>query len=160
VPVICSLHGVVFGGGLQVALGADIRYASPDARFSIMESKWGLIPDMAITTTLRDLVAPDKVKELAWTARVFDSAEASSMGLVTATVEDPLAACFELARACASRSPDAIRGVKSLVNQAWQVSEAESLALEASIQSGIVGRANQAEAVAANIGKRKPQFKD
>jgi enoyl-CoA hydratase/carnithine racemase len=160
VPVICSLQGVVFGGGLQVALGADIRYASADAKFSIMESKWGLIPDMAITTTLRDLVAPDKVKELAWTARVFDSAEAGSLGLVTAIVDDPLAASFELAHACAARSPDAIRGVKSLVNQAWQVSETESLALEARLQSGIIGGANQAEAVAANIGKRKPEFKD
>ena len=160
VPVICSLQGVVFGGGLQVALGADIRYASSDAKFSIMESKWGLIPDMAITTTLRDLVAPDKVKELAWTARVFDSAEASSLGLVTAIVDDPLAASFALAHACASRSPAALSGVKSLVNQAWQVSEAESLALEASLQSGVIGGANQAEAVAANIGKRKPEFKD
>lgn len=82
------------------------------------------------------------------------------MGLVTAIVDDPLAASFALAHACASRSPDAIRGVKSLVNQAWQVSEAESLALEASLQSGIIGGANQAEAVAANIGKRKPEFKD
>lgn len=160
VPVVCVLEGIVFGGGLQVALGADIRYAGPDAKLSIMESKWGLIPDLAITTTLRDLVCPDKVKELAWTARVLTSAEASSMGLVTAVVDDPLAASRALANECASRSPDAIRGIKTLVNQAWQLSESEALALEASLQSGIIGGANQTEAVAANLGGRKPEFQD
>ncbi len=160
VPVICALEGVVFGGGLQVALGADIRYASPDARFSIMESKWGLIPDMGISTTLRDLVAPDRVKELAWTARVLDSAEAMALGLVTAVVDDPLSASRKLAAECATRSPDSIRGIKSLVNQAWRLSDAESLSLEARIQGGIIGGENQLEAVNANLGKRKPDFKD
>lgn len=160
VPVICALEGVVFGGGLQVALGADIRYASSDAKLSIMESKWGLIPDMAMSTTLRDLVAPDKVKELAWTARVLDGDAACSLGLVTAVVDDPLAASHALAKECASRSPDAIRGIKTLVNAAWQVSETEALALEAKLQSGIIGGVNQTEAVAANLGKRKPEFRD
>lgn len=160
VPVICALEGVVFGGGLQVALGADIRYASPDARFSIMESKWGLIPDMGISTTLRDLVAPDRVKELAWTARVFDSAEAAESGLVTAVVDDPMSASRKLAAECAARSPESIRGVKTLVNQAWRLSDAESLALEARIQGGIIGSDNQVEAVNANLKKRKPDFKD
>jgi len=160
VAVICALEGVVFGGGLQIALGADVRYVSRDARLSIMESKWGLIPDMGISATLRNLVAPDKVKELAWTARVFDSSEAASLGLVTAVVDDPLAASHTLAADCASRSPDAIRGIKSLVNKAWQISEPESLALEARLQSGIIGRANQTEAVAANLGRREPEFND
>ena len=71
VPVICALQGVVFGAGFQIALGADLRYAAPGTQLSIMESKWGLIPDMAITTTLRDILPPDRVKELAWTARVL-----------------------------------------------------------------------------------------
>ena len=160
IPVICALEGVVFGGGLQVALGADIRYASPDARFSIMESKWGLIPDMAISTTLRGLVAPDHVKELAWTARVLDSTDAKTLGLVTAVVDDPLAASRKLAAECAARSPDAIRGIKALVNDAWQVSDADALALEARLQSGIIGGKNQLEAVSANLNKREPNFKD
>jgi enoyl-CoA hydratase/carnithine racemase len=160
VPVICALEGVVFGGGLQLALGADIRIASPDARLSIMESKWGLIPDMALTTTLRGLVAPDKVKELAWTARILDSREAQELGMVTTVADDPLVAARMLAADCAARSPDAIRGIKALVNQAWQLSEAESLALEARLQSGIIGGANQIEAIAANLQKRKPAFKD
>lgn len=160
VPVICALEGVVFGGGLQVALGADVRYASPDAKLSIMESKWGLIPDMAITTTLRGLLKPDHIKELAWTARVLDSSEAKSLGLVTAVVDDPLGASRKLAAECAARSPDAIRGIKTLINKAWQMSEADSLALEAQLQSGIIGGENQLQAVSANLHKRKPDFRD
>jgi enoyl-CoA hydratase/carnithine racemase len=160
VPVICALEGVVFGGGLQVALGADVRYASPDAKLSIMESKWGLIPDMAISTTLRGLLKPDHIKELAWTARVLDSSEAKSLGLVTAVVDDPLGASRKLAAECAARSPDAVRGIKALINKAWQMSEADSLALEAHLQSGIIGGENQLEAVSANLQKRKPDFRD
>ena len=160
VPVICALEGVVFGGGLQVALGADIRYASPNAKLSIMESKWGLIPDMAISTTLRGLLTPDHIKELAWTARVLDSSEAKSLGLVTAVTDDPLGASRKLAAECAARSPDAIRGIKALINEGWQMSDTDSLALEARLQSGIIGGANQLEAVSANLHKRKPDFRD
>lgn len=160
VPVICAIEGVAFGGGCQIALGADVRLAAADARFSIMESKWGIIPDMAITATLRNLVAPDKVKELAWTARIIDAAEAAELGLITKVVDDPLQASHDLARECAARSPQAIRGIKSLVNRAWQLSEAEALALEASLQRGIIGGTNQIEAVRANVEKRQPQFRD
>jgi len=160
VPVICALQGVTFGGGFQIALGADLRYAAADAQFSIMESKWGLIPDMAISTTLRHIVPPDRVKELAWTGRVFDVAEALRLGIVTAIEEDPLAAARRMARACAGTSPDAVRGIKRLVNEAWSVSETQALALEARIQSGLLGGKNQAEAVRANLEKRKPDFVD
>ena len=160
VPVICALEGVVYGAGLQVALGADIRYASPNARLSIMESKWGLIPDMALTATLRHLVPPDRVKELSWSARVLGSDEAHALGLVTAVVDDPLTGSREMAANCAAKSPDAIRGIKALVNQGWQMSEAEALALEARLQGAVIGRPNQIEAVAANLGKRKPRFND
>jgi enoyl-CoA hydratase/carnithine racemase len=160
VPVICALEGIVYGGGMQIALGADIRFASPDAKLSIMESKWGLIPDMGLTVTLRGLVSPDRVKELAWTARVLDSTEAQSLGLVTAVSTDALAASFELAAECAARSPDAIRGIKALVNQAWPLPDADALALEAELQSRIIGRANQIEAVQANLGRRQAEFKD
>ena len=160
VPVICALEGVVYGGGMQIALGADIRFASPDAKLSIMESKWGLVPDMSLTVTLRGLVPPDRVKELAWTARVLDSAEAQALGLITAVADDPLSASFELAAECAARSPDAIRGIKTLVNQAWPLPDADALALEAELQSRIMGRPNQIEAVQANMARRKPVFKD
>lgn len=160
VPVICALHGVAFGAGLQIALGADLRFAAPDARFSIMEIKWGLIPDLAITTTLRHLVAIDKVKELAFSGRIIDAPEALKTGLITELHNDPLAAAMEAARSIRVKSPDAIRSLKRLVNAAWQLSDAESLALEAELQSGILGRKNQLEAVMANLQDRAPEFDD
>jgi len=158
VPVVCALQGVTFGGGFQIAMGADLRYAARDTRFSIMESKWGLIPDMAISTTLRHIVPPDRVKELAWTARVFDAEEALQMGLLTSIEEDPLAVARRVARECADKSPDAIRGIKRLVNEAWSRSEEDSLVLEAQLQLRLLGSGNQAEAVRANLEKRKPNF--
>lgn len=160
VPVICAVQGVTYGGGLQIALGADLRFAAADSRFSIMETKWGLIPDMAITTTLRNIVAADRIKELAWSARVFDANEALTMGIVTAIHDDPLDAARRFAAACAARSPQAIRGIKQLVNKAWALSEDESLAMEAELQLGIMGSPNQVEAVRANLEKRSANFAD
>jgi len=160
VPVICAVSGVAYGGGLQVALGADLRYATPDARLSIMEIKWGLIPDMAISTTLRDLLSIDQVKDLAWSGRVVSGTEALQIGLVTALYDDPLAAALETASAISAKSPDAIRSMKRLFNSAWQMSESEALALEAELQLGVFGRENQLEAVMANIEKRAPDFND
>jgi enoyl-CoA hydratase/carnithine racemase len=125
-----------------------------------MESKWGLIPDMAISTTLRHIMPPDRVKELAWTARVFGAEEGLQLGVLTSIEEDPLAAARRVAQACAERSPDAIRGIKRLVNEAWSRSEQESLALEAQLQLRLLGSGNQAEAVRANLEKRKPKFAD
>jgi enoyl-CoA hydratase/carnithine racemase len=159
-PVICALQGTTFGGGLQIAAGADLRFAAPDTRFSIMETKWGLIPDMAISTTLRDIVRADRLKELAWSARIFEAAEAERIGIVTGVTDDPLAAATRIAQECAARSPDAIRGIKRLVNEAWHLSEAESLALEAELQLAVMGSPNQAEAVRANFEKRAPEFAD
>lgn len=159
-PVICVLQGVTFGGGFQIAMGADLRYAAPDTQLSIMESKWGLIPDMAISTTLRHILPPDRVKELAWTARVFDAAEGLQLGVLTSVEEDPLATARRVAQDCAAKSPDAIRGIKCLINEAWSRSEGDSLALEAQLQLHLLGSANQSEAVRANLEKRKPDFTD
>ena len=159
-PVICALQGVTYGGGFQIAMGADLRYAAPATQFSVMESKWGLIPDMAISATLRNILPPDRVKELAWTARVFDVTEALHLGIVTAVVDDPLAAARQMAGDLRNRSPDAIRGIKRLVNSAWQCSEQEALVLEAQLQLGLLGTANQVEAVRANLEKREPRFAD
>jgi len=160
VPVICALRGTTFGGGLQVALGADLRYSAADGQFSIMESKWGIIPDMAISATARHVVRPDHLKELAWSARIFDAAEARDLGIITAIQDDPLAAAHKVAQACAAKSPEAIRGIKKLVNEAWHLSEPEALALEAKLQLGLLGAPNQAEAVLANLEKRPPKFAD
>src|SRR3954447_12969619 len=113
-PVIAAVHGSCFGGGLQIALGADLRIAAPDARLSVMESKWGLVPDMGITSTLPRLVRIDIAKELTYTSRVLTGAEAAALGLVTRVAEDPLTAAMELAREIAGRSPDAMRAAKRL----------------------------------------------
>jgi enoyl-CoA hydratase/carnithine racemase len=160
VPVVCALQGIAFGGGFQIAMGADLRYAAPDVQLSIMESKWGIVPDMAITTTLRHVVAPDRAKELAFTAGVFDAQEALRLGVVTRIEDDPLAAARLMAETVADRSPDAIRGIKRLMNEGWTLPEHEALALEAAIQVPLLGAANQVEAVRANLEKRRAKYVD
>lgn len=160
VPVIAALHGVVFGGGLQIALGADLRIAAPDAHLSVMEIKWGLVPDMSGTQTLRHLVRLDIAKELTFTGRIVDGREAAALGLVTRVADDPRAAALALAREIAGKSPDAIRAGKRLLGDAPLVPVREGLALEARLQRGLIGSANQLEAVAANLQKRPPQFTD
>ena len=160
VPVICALRGFVVGGGLQIAMGADVRIAAADTRLSIMESKWGLVPDMAISSTLFGSVPEDVIKELAYTARIFAPDEGVAHGMITRIEEDPLTAARELAAEIAQRSPDAMRGIKRLVNEAPGLSELDALALEARIQAGIIGRPNQVEAVRANLEKRPAKFID
>src|SRR5437764_7020566 len=151
VPVIAAIHGNCLGGGLQIALGADVRIATADARLSVMEGKWGLIPDMSISQTLPRLVGIDVAKELTYTARVFSGEEALRLGLVTHLAEDPLADAQELASQIADRSPDAIRGAKRLFNQAWNRPAEEGLRLEAQIQMKLLGSAHQLAAVTAGM---------
>jgi enoyl-CoA hydratase/carnithine racemase len=116
VPVIAAVHGVAFGGGLQIALGADIRIVAPDAQFSVMEVKWGLIPDMSGTQTLRRLVRLDVAKELTFTGRIVSAHEAATLGLVTRVTEEPRSAALALAHEIATKSPDAIRSAKQLLD--------------------------------------------
>jgi len=160
VPVIAALHGNCLGGGLQIALGADIRIASPDARMSVMEVKWGLIPDMSITRTLPRLVGIDVAKELTYTGRVFSGVEARELGLVTRVDDDPLAAARALAGEIADRSPDAVRAAKRLYDQAWNGSVQETLSLEAALQLDLVGSPNQLAAVSAGFTKQPAEFVD
>ncbi len=159
-PVICAIRGVAFGGGAQIALGADLRYAAPDAKLSIMEIRWGLIPDLAISVTARNSVREDVLRELAYTGRVVSGSEARELGLVTAVHDDPLQAARDTARLIASRSPDAIRAMKALFNEFPDLDTGRSLALEARLQSGIIGQPNQMEAVRANVEGREPEFGD
>lgn len=161
VPVIAAVTGNCFGGGLQIALGADIRFATPDARLSIMEVVWGLVPDMGITQSLPRLVGLDVAKELTFTGRIVSGTEAQALGLVTHVVEDPLAAAKELAREIASRSPHAVRAAKRLYEQTWTGSDpASALALESELQVELMGSPNQMEAVAAGKAGRVPVFVD
>ncbi len=160
VPVIAALHGNCLGGGLQIALGADIRVAAPDTRLSVLEVKWGLIPDMAITQTLPRVVGMDVAKELAFTGRIFTGEEALRLGVVTHVADDPLAAAQALAAEIAARSPDAVRAAKRLFSEAWTGPPAQTLALEAEIQLGLIGTPNQLAAVSAGFNNRPGEFVD
>ena len=160
VPVIAAIHGVAYGGGCQIALGADIRFIAADAKMSIMEIKWGLIPDMSLTQTLRDLLPLDIAKELTFTGRVLSGVEACDIGLATHVAEDPLAAAMSLAQEIAGKSPDAVRAGKRLYEEAWHGDERLGLALESSLQTELIGSANQVEAVMANFENRAADFQD
>jgi enoyl-CoA hydratase/carnithine racemase len=160
VPVIAAVHGNCLGGGLQIALAADIRIAAPDSKLSVMEVKWGLIPDMSISRTLPRLVGIDVAKELTYTARVFDAREAAELGVVTHVAEDPLAAARELAAEIAGRSPDAVRSAKRLYDEVWTRPASETLALEAELQLRLIGSPNQLAAVAAGFTQEPAGFDD
>ncbi len=160
VPVIAALHGVAYGAGAQIALGADIRIAAPDTKLSIMEIRWGLIPDMSLTQTLRDLVPMDVAKELTFTGKVLNGHEAQALGLVTRVADNPLEEALALAEEISSKSPDAIRAGKQLLEATWHADEHTGLELEASLQTSLIGSPNQIEAVQANFEKRAPAFKD
>ncbi|MBI4636198.1 MAG: crotonase/enoyl-CoA hydratase family protein [Candidatus Rokubacteria bacterium] len=160
VPVVAAVHGVAYGGGLQIALAADIRFVAPDARLSVMEIKWGLVPDMTGPQTLRHLVRHDVMRELTFTGRIVSGAEAVSLGLATHVAERPWEAAMALAREIAGKSPDAIRAAKRLLNRAVTATLEEGLRLEEEIQRSVLGRPNQLEAVQANLEKRAPQFRD
>ena len=158
VPVIAAVHGVAFGGGLQIALGADVRIVHPDTQLSVMEIKWGLVPDMAGCVLLTQLVRADLARDLVFSGRIVKGAEAVAIGLATRLSDDPLEAAMSLARQIASSSPQAIRAAKRLLNAASPVDAARVLALEAAAQQKIIGSAEQREAVLAGMQKRAPQF--
>jgi len=160
-PVIAAIHGNCFGGGLQIALGADIRIATPAAKLSIMEIKWGLVPDMGITQTLPRLIPIDVAKELTFSGRILSGSDALAVGLVTRTAQDPLAEALALAEEIAQKSPDAVQAAKRLYNETWVSSDAgAALALESELQEGIIGRPNQIAAVMAGMSGDKPVFAD
>ncbi len=159
VPVIAAVHGVAFGGGFQLALGADMRFLEPGARMSIMEIKWGLVPDMAGTPILATLVRDDILRELTYTGRIFSAQEALAYGLATRICDDPRAAAFEVAREIAGKSPDAIRAAKRMLNK-LSVDPGPALLAESVEQQKLLGSTNQIEAVKANIDKRAPRFAD
>ena len=159
VPVIAAIQGVAFGGGFQLALGADMRFLTPDARMSIMEIKWGLVPDMAGTPILASLVRDDILRELTYTGRIFSAQEAMSYGLATRICDDPRAAAFEVAREIAGKSPDAIRAAKRMLNN-LSVDPGPALLAESVEQMKLMGSPNQTEAVRANMEKRAPRFAD
>ncbi len=158
VPVIAAVHGVALGGGCQIALGADIRICAPDARFSVLEIKWGLIPDMTGTWMLPRLVGLDVAKELTFTGRMVDGIEAVRLGLATRVDETPHAAATALAREMAGKSPQAVRAAKRLLNASGGVPMADQFAAERSEIGRLIGSPDQIEAVMAGFEKREPRF--
>ncbi|AJA64609.1 crotonase/enoyl-CoA hydratase family protein [Bradyrhizobium japonicum] len=159
VPVIAAVHGVAFGGGFQLSLGADMRFLSADARMSVMEIKWGLVPDMAGTPILASLVRDDILRDLTYTGRIFSAQEAMSYGLATRICDDPRATALEVAREIAGKSPDAIRAAKRLLNN-LSVDPGPALLAESVEQQKLIGSANQTEAVRSNLEKRAAKYAD
>ena len=160
VPVIAAIHGVALGGGFQIAMGADIRFSTPDTKFSIMEMRWGLIPDMSVTQTIRDVVSIDVAKELIFTGKTIKGEEAARLNLVTHVCEKPYEEAMALAREIASKNPDAIRAAKKLINEVWHGDSGRGLMMESELMMTLMGSPNQLEAVNANFTKRAPLFKD
>ena len=160
VPVIAAVHGVAFGGGLQIMLGADIKYVTADTKLSVMEMKWGLIPDMAGTQLMYHSVRDDIIRELTYTNRVFSGAQAVQYGFCTHVSEDPLADAMKLATEIAGKSPTAIVKAKKLLNAAPYLSVEDGLMMESVEQDGVIKKKNQLEAVYSSMQKRAGNFED
>ena len=152
-PVIAVMHGNCFGAGLQLALGADIRIARPDAQLSLMEAKWGLVPDMGGPTLLRELVPIDVAKELTMTGRILSGEEAKRLNLVTHLADDPLAHARALVEEIEARSPDAVAASKFMLQEAWDASEEGALSAERRWQRRVLGMKNQRISIARNQKK-------
>ena len=158
VPVIAAVHGVAFGGGFQIMLGSDIRIAHPETRMSVMEIKWGLVPDMAGTAIMRNLAREDVVRELTYTGRQFNAVEGQELGFVTRTSETPLEDALALAQEIAGNNPDAIVAAKKIFNSAPDMTDAEMLLQESVLQDGIIRTPNQVEAVMSTMEKRAANY--
>ena len=160
VPVIAAAHGVVFGGGLQIMMGADIKYVHPDTKLSIMEMKWGIIPDMAGPTLMRHSVRDDILRELTYTNRIFSGEEAVQFGFATHLSATPLEDAMRLAKEIASKNPTAIVKAKKLFNAVPYLNPEEALLMESKEQKEIVDTKNQREAVFSSLQKRKGEFEN
>ncbi len=160
VLVIAAVHGHALGGGIQIALGADIRIVHPDTQLSVREVHWGLVPDMTGTLFLSKLCGIDVAKELTFTARIFSGTEAGRLGVATHVSETPLEDALALAAEIAGRSPDAVRGAKALFNRLANDGAAEQFAEERRVIGSLIGTPNQIETVKANFEKRAPAYTD
>ena len=158
IPVIAALHGPVYGAGLQLALGADVRIAAPDAELALMEMKWGIVPDMGAMVLLPRLVRTDVLRRMTYTATPVGAEQAERWGLVTEIAEDPLAAAMELASVIAGKSPSAIRTAKQLISLADGGVNEAVLVAESRAQADLIGKPDQVEVIAAHFGKRPAVF--
>jgi enoyl-CoA hydratase/carnithine racemase len=160
VPVIAAIHGFAFGGGLQIALGADIRIVAPDAKLAVMEARWGLVPDMGGIALLRGLVRDDVARDLTYTARQVSGAEALELGLATRLADDPHGAALALAAEIAANSPRAVRSAKRLFALSRDAGADALLLAESREQEQLLASPDLAETLAAHSEKRAPRFAD
>lgn len=158
VPVIAAVHGHCLGGGLQIALAADFRFATPDSEWSVLEGRWGLIPDMSGIQSLKELVGIDTAKRLTMTAQLLSGKEAADLGLVTELAADPVAAAEEFAGQLAGRSPDALAAAKRLFNASWTSSSRATFARERAEQLYLLFAANTKTARQAAFQRVAPVF--
>lgn len=160
-PVIAAVHGSAFGGGFQLALGADLRFVAPDAKMAVMEIRWGLVPDMGGVALLRSLVRDDIARDLTYSGRILNGEEAVRLGVATRVCADPLSEALAYAGELAGRNPHALRGAKRLFNLSAALGSQASILMQESIEQGaLIGSPNQKEAIAANLEKRAPKFSD
>ena len=159
-PVIAAVNGHALGGGFQLALGADLRYVHPGAQMSVLEIRWGLIPDMCGTQLLHQLVGLEIAKDLTFSGRMVAGDEAVRIGLASRLTETPREDALATAHEYAAKSPQALRGGKALLNMADAVPLSEGFAAEQKTIRALIGTPNQVEAVTAWFEKRPPSFSD
>lgn len=160
VPVICAITGVALGGGFQIAMGPDIRIIAPDARMSVLEIRWGLVPDMTGTQTLVQHVGLDVAKELTFTGRMVEGQECVDLGLATKVSDTPYEDALAMAHEIAAKSPDAMRAAKRLLSNVEQLNTAERFAAEREEIGALIGSPNQVESIMAYFQKRDPVFEN
>ncbi|MEO0368228.1 MAG: crotonase/enoyl-CoA hydratase family protein [Pseudomonadota bacterium] len=159
-PILVAINGITFGGGLQIALGGDMRYASAGSTFSILEMKWGIVPDMSSSQVMRHLIPDDVIRELTYTARIFTAEDALRWGFITAIVDDPLEHAYSVANEIVVRNPHAVRAAKQILDKANYQTQAEGLLFESTTQDQILGTPNQIEAVMSQMERRAPNYED
>lgn len=158
-PVIAVIQGYCYGGGLQMAFGADLRIAHPEARLSVMEGRWGIIPDMGMSVTARGCVREDVLMRMTLTTEVLEGPQALQEGLVTELADDPWARAEALAREIIKRPPEMAKATKRLLRDSYTQTDEERIAMEEKLQKRLLGSPNQMEAVQAYLAKRDPVYK-
>jgi enoyl-CoA hydratase/carnithine racemase len=158
VPVVAVVQGHCYGAGLQLAAGADFRFTTPDAAWSVLEAKWGLVPDMAGTVPFSELMSADDVMRLAMTGETVSGTRAVELGLATEASDDPLAAALALIDQILQRSPDAVAATKRLVYATRRGSERRAYRLERTLQSAMFRARNTAVARKAGLARQQPEF--
>ncbi|RNI19885.1 crotonase/enoyl-CoA hydratase family protein [Flexivirga caeni] len=158
VPVVAAVHGHCYGGGLQIALSADLRVTAPDAKWSVLEGKWGLIPDMTGVQALSELVGIETAKRLTMTAEIISGTEAAQIGLVGQVDPQPYGAARALAASLAQRSPDALVAAKRLFDRTWTMSARRTFTRERWEQARLLLGANFTIARKAGLQREQPVF--